>query len=199
MDPFDEDVGYPLPNVEADIVSVSHDHHDHNNAKIIKGHPLVIKKPGTYQAFGINIKGVKTYHDKNEGKLRGTNTIFCFSLDNISICHLGDLGHILGPDEIQSIGLVDLLLIPVGGIYTIDATAARQVVTQIRPHVVIPMHDHTKALSFKLDLVDKFLQGYSFEGPKDSLELRAEDLAEMVNRIVLLSIISPDSLGDQRQ
>jgi L-ascorbate metabolism protein UlaG (beta-lactamase superfamily) len=197
-DPFDEEVGYPLPNVEADIVLVSHDHHDHNNAKIVKGHPLVMTRPGTHEAFGINIRGVKTYHDENEGRLRGTNTIFCFSLDNVRVCHLGDLGHVLGADEIQSIGPVDLLLIPVGGIYTLDAIAALEVVTQIRPHVVIPMHYHTTALSFELDPVDKFLQGCSFEGPQDSLELKVEDLAETDTRIVLLSIILPDSLSQNQ-
>jgi L-ascorbate metabolism protein UlaG (beta-lactamase superfamily) len=197
-DPFDEKVGYPLPNVEADIVLVSHDHHDHNNVKIVKGHPLVITRPGTHEASGINIRGVKTYHDENEGRLRGTNTIFCFSLDNVSICHLGDLGHVPGADAIQAIGPVDLLLIPVGAIYTIDAIAAREVVRQIRPHVAIPMHYHTTDLSFKLDPVDKFLQGCSFEGPRDSLELKAEDLAQTDTRIVLLSIISSDSLSQNQ-
>ncbi|MDD1753081.1 MAG: MBL fold metallo-hydrolase [Methanotrichaceae archaeon] len=194
-DPFDEEVGYPLPNVEADIVLVSHDHHDHNNAKIVKGHPLVIKRPGTHEAFGMNIKGVKTYHDENEGKLRGTNTIFCFSLDNVRVCHLGDLGHVLGADEIKAIGPVDLLLIPVGAIYTLDAIAAQEVVMQIRPHVAVPMHYYTTALRFKLDPVDKFLQGCSFDGPQDSLELKGEAPAETGTRIVLLSIISPDNLS----
>ena len=197
LDPFHEgEVGYPLPKVEADIVVVSHDHQDHNNAEAVGGHPLLIKEPGRHTALGLEFWGVPSYHDEEGGRLRGKNTIFCFTMDGIRVCHLGDLGHPLSLPEGEAIGPVDLLFLPVGGIYTIDAWGADEVMKQLRPAVAVPMHYQTRALSFELEPVDEFLKGRKVQGPLKSLELKKEDLGERC-KIVLLSCPEAERAADR--
>ncbi len=145
-DPFDESVGYPLPRIRADVVVVSHDHHDHNNVKVLEGDPKVIRGSGKQTAAGIEFEGIATYHDEKGGKLRGKNTIFCFEIDGVRVCHLGDLGHQLGEKETAALGPVDVLMIPVGGTFTLDAGGAKKVLGQIRPRIAIPMHFKTAAV-----------------------------------------------------
>jgi L-ascorbate metabolism protein UlaG (beta-lactamase superfamily) len=178
IDPFDEEVGYPLPNVQADIVLISHEHHDHNNAKAVRGNPLVIRKEGLHRALGIEFLGIPSWHDREEGRLRGENTIFCFILDGVRVCHLGDLGHLLSDAEVKAIRPVNLLFVPVGGIYTIGAKDAAAVMRQLDPDVAIPMHYHTSALSFELERVNDFLKGRDYEGPVRSLIFTKEGLQE---------------------
>jgi len=185
-DPFDSQVGYRLPNVRADIVTVSHDHHDHNHVAPVKGNPVVVRGPGRHAVRGIDFKGIETYHDGSCGRLRGSNTVFCFQIEGTRICHLGDLGHTLIPDDVSSIGSVDLLFIPVGGIYTIDALGAHEVIGQLRPRIVVPMHYQTEDLSFELNEVDDFILNRDSEGPLDCLQLRAGRLEKEETRIVLL-------------
>lgn len=176
IDPFDEEVGYPLPEVQADIVVISHEHHDHNNAKVVLGSPQVIRKEGLHPALGIEFKGISSWHDREEGRLRGENTIFCFTLDGVRVCHLGDLGHVLSEVAIEAIGPVNLLFIPVGGIYTIGAKDAGVVMRQLDPDVAVPMHYQTSALSFELEPLDDFLKGRESQGPMQSLLLTGKDL-----------------------
>ncbi|KQC15566.1 MAG: MBL fold metallo-hydrolase, partial [Methanosaeta sp. SDB] len=145
-DPFDESVNYPPPRIRADVVVVSHDHHDHNNVKALKGDPAVVRGPGKKTAEGIEFEGIASYHDEREGKLRGKNTIFCFEMDEIRVCHLGDLGHQLGEKEAAALGDVDVLMIPVGGTFTLDGEGAKKVAGQIKPRIVIPMHFKTAAV-----------------------------------------------------
>ncbi len=147
-----------IPDV-ADIVLISHDHPDHNFLQGLKGNPEVIKGPGRHTAQGIVFKGIHTYHDTSQGKERGENTIFCFTLDDIKLCHLGDLGHSLSAKEIEQIGDLDVLMIPVGGFYTIDAGKATEVINSLKPRMVIPMHFKTAKCGFPIATVDDFVAG----------------------------------------
>ena len=175
-DPFDEAVGYPLPKAKADVVTVSHDHHDHNHVAAIGGNPAVVRGPGKKAAAGIEFEGIASYHDDRGGKRRGKNTIFSFEMDGIRVCHLGDLGHLLSEEDAAALGDVDVLMIPVGGVYTLDAGGAKKVVGQIRPKVVIPMHFMTPALTFKVDPPDRFLSGQKVERPGTTFEVSKERL-----------------------
>ncbi len=144
---------------QADIVLTSHDHADHNDTKSLPGSPEIVKGSGSKTVKGISIKGISTYHDPSKGSERGANTIFTFSVDGIKICHLGDLGHILSEKELAEIGSVDILLIPVGGYYTIDSKEASRVSEQIKPKVLIPMHFKTEKCGFPIAPVEDFLKG----------------------------------------
>ncbi|NLP13497.1 MAG: MBL fold metallo-hydrolase [Clostridium sp.] len=156
-DPFDETVGYRVEKTEADIVTTSHDHYDHNNIGMIEGDAKHIQGSGRVKIKDIEIMGVQTCHDECGGKKRGKNHVFNFRIDGIKVCHLGDLGHVLTHEQVKEIGDVDVLLIPVGGIYTIDYKGAYEVVNLLKPSIIIPMHFKTPDLSFELDGVDKFL------------------------------------------
>ena len=173
----------------ADIVTVSHDHFDHNAVSSIAGKPEIIKGSGIRNVKGIQFKGIASYHDESSGKQRGTNTIFCFSLDRIKICHLGDLGHLLSVEQIKEIGDVDLLLVPVGGYYTIDAKVATQIYTELNPKVAVPMHYKTHKLEFPITGVDDFLAGKKDVRKLDSseIEFKAEALPTVPEVVVLES------------
>ena len=145
----------------ADIVLTSHDHADHNDVKSLPGSPEVVKGSGSKTLKGISIKGIPTYHDPSKGSERGANTIFNIVVDSIRVCHLGDLGHVLSDQEVAEIGPVDLLMIPVGGYYTIGPKEATRVAEQIKPKVLIPMHFKTPKCGFPIAPVDDFLKGKS--------------------------------------
>lgn len=162
VDPFDEKmVGFPLPKVKADIVTVSHDHADHNASGNVGGSPFVIDGPGEYEVKGIGIMGLETYHDDKQGQERGRNTIFHFDIDGLSILHLGDLGHELKSATTDELPDVDVLLIPVGGHFTIGPAQAAKIVQEIEPLIVIPMHYNTSQLNQEvfgqLSAVDAFI------------------------------------------
>jgi len=160
----------PIPD-EIDIAVVSHDHPDHNYTQGLKGTPQVVKGTGTHTATGIEFKGIATFHDTSRGKERGESTIFCFSVDTVRLCHLGDLGHPLGSKEIAEIGEVDVLLIPVGGYFTIDAKVATEVMNTLKPHLAIPMHFKTEKCDFPITTVDDFLAGKANVKKINSCEL----------------------------
>ncbi len=195
-DPFDKSVGYKMPKIKADVVLISHNHSDHNSVEAVAGGFSVVRRPGMHVASGMVFRGVATYHDEQAGARRGENTVFCFQVDGIRMCHLGDLGHVLKQKEIQEIGEVDLLFIPAGGIYTIDAAGADKVASQLHPQIIIPMHYQTKALRFPLDPVSKFLQGRDYQGPLKSLTINASNLnvdsdsVEIKPKVVLLDYVS---------
>lgn len=154
---------------QADIAITSHDHADHNDTKSLPGFPEIVKGGGTKSVKGISFKGIASYHDPSKGSERGSNTIFTFSVDGIKICHLGDLGHLLSEKEIAEIGSVDILLIPVGGYFTIDSKEATKVGEQIKPKVLIPMHFKTEKCGFPIAPVDDFLKGKAnIKRPKTS-------------------------------
>lgn len=145
-DPFDKNsVGFKYPsNIKADIVTISHDHDDHNNRSAVKGEPKVLNGPGEYEVKGISVIGLPSYHDDKKGEERGKNTIYIIEVDEYRIVHLGDLGHKLSDSMIGQIGDVDVLLVPVGGVYTIDSKAASELVKSVEPKIAIPMHYKTK-------------------------------------------------------
>ena len=152
-------INYSPIEETADVVVVSHGHGDHSNVSAVQGQPEVVRGDGTKTAKGIQFKGVATYHDASQGKQRGPNTVFCFTLDGIKLCHLGDLGHVLDPEQVAAIDAVDILLVPVGGYFTIDASGASQVCNQLKPKVVIPMHFKTPKCAYPIAGVEDFLRG----------------------------------------
>ncbi|HHW28971.1 MAG TPA: MBL fold metallo-hydrolase [Syntrophomonadaceae bacterium] len=180
-DPFDQQVGYPLPAVEADLVTVSHDHYDHNAVDLLPGDPEVIREPGEHKYRSLLVKGYSVYHDEVKGAKRGKNIIFSWEMDGVRLCHLGDLGHLLDAKTIEAIGELDILMVPVGGVYTIDAKEAREVVNQLKPRVIIPMHYKTPHLSFELEALDNFTKYFErirrekhWQGTKDDLPSEQE-------------------------
>jgi len=188
-DPYivDQNLSYSPIREIADIVVVSHDHDDHNNVSAVQGKPEVLKGSGLRTAKGVQFGGVATYHDTTQGKQRGTNTVFCFSLDGIKLCHLGDLGHLLSQAQVDEVGTVDILFIPVGGLYTIDAAGASQVCDQLKPKVVIPMHFRTPQCTYPIAGVDNFLRGKKNVKRADSneIEFRPEDLPTATEIVIL--------------
>jgi len=197
LDPFFEDsVGYPLPKLKADMVMISHDHTDHNNASAGGSNSQVIFGPGEYSSLGLEIRGIRSFHDQKKGRLRGENTIFCFELEGIRICHLGDLGHILSPSQISEIGPVDLLFLPVGGRYTIDSEVADEVMRQIHPALVVPMHYRTGKLGFELDGVDEFLKGKKEVSRNEVLHLTKKDLTGE-GRVAVLACPAAEGEADR--
>jgi L-ascorbate metabolism protein UlaG (beta-lactamase superfamily) len=153
----------------ADIVTVSHEHGDHNNVSAVQGNLKVVR--GTSEVKGIKIKAVPAAHDDKGGSQRGKNTIFCFEVDGINICHAGDLGHVLTTEQVKAIGKVDVLMIPVGGFFTIDAKTAAKVGDQLKPKVIIPMHFKTEKISFPISGVDEFIKGKSNVTRVNSIEI----------------------------
>jgi len=144
---------------EADIVTVSHEHSDHNYVEGLPGKPTVIKGAGRHEVKGVVVEGVATYHDDAGGSQRGDNTVFTVVADDIRVCHLGDLGHVLSDKEVQHIGQVDVLCIPVGGFFTIGPEEATTVAEQLRPQLIFPMHVKTAQCTLPIEPVDAFLQG----------------------------------------
>ena len=178
MDPFEETTGYIPPAVEADCVTVSHDHFDHSCTGVVLGNPQVLDKPGRYQVGSLAITGTSTYHDDVGGQRRGPNIVFSLEAGGIRLCHLGDLGHMLDGFQRNEIGRVDILLVPVGGRFTLDASMAAQTVAMLGPRVVVPMHYKTEALAIPLDPVNSFVEkmgGAEYPG-KTTLEVYREDL-----------------------
>ena len=159
IDPFSKEIGLRAPRFKDDLILVTHDHADHNNTENINEEALVISNPGEYERKGVSVRGITSFHDAAEGAERGLNTIYMIRAEDMNICHLGDLGQAeLTDKQIESIGDVDVLLIPVGGTYTIDAKQAAHVVTQIEPKIIIPMHYKVSDLKIPLDSADKFIK-----------------------------------------
>lgn len=156
---FGGELQYDPISDEADIVTVSHDHADHNYVQGLPGKPQVIRGVGRHEIKGLVVKGFSAFHDATQGSQRGVNIIFTFLADDIRVCHLGDLGHILSDTDIKNIGQIDVLMLPVGGAFTIDAKKASIVVDQLRPKLIFPMHVKTAKCNIPLEPVDSFLQG----------------------------------------
>lgn len=192
-DPYDAAiVGLKFPkHTTADIVTVSHEHGDHNAVGVIEGVPYVVRGPGEYEIKGVGIVGISVYHDNDKGQERGKNTIYRIELDGLSIVHLGDLGHKLTSEQVDSLDGVDILLVPTGGFYTIDESQAVQVVHDIAPSIVIPMHYGRPDLNpkgfEKLSPVSAFLKEMGNEGiaPTPKLSVTKEKLPEEMQVVVL--------------
>lgn len=172
IDPYSEEIGYNLPKLSADILLISHNHFDHNNKSGVSGYKLLIDGPGEYEVDDVFINGRSTHHDSNNGENRGDNTIYLISADGFSILHLGDLGHELSQAAMEKISDVDILMVPVGGTYTIDAKVATKVISAIEPGIVIPMHYNTKDLKGvkNIDDLNVFLDEMGVEnGEKEGI------------------------------
>ncbi len=190
-DPYmpNERLTYDEIKESADIVTVSHEHGDHNNVATVKGNPEVVKE--TTEVKGIKFDGIPTYHDNSDGSQRGSNTIFCFEVDGLRICHLGDLGHRLSDKQVAELGRIDILLIPVGGFYTIDAKAATEVCRQLKPRVIIPMHYKTDKCGFPIAGVDEFLRGKEAVSRLDAseVEFKSDEFPATTQIIILKSAL----------
>lgn len=189
-DPFDDQVGYPVYNQEVDYATISHSHWDHDAAHVLKGEPHIIDTLGEHNYDGINFKGIASYHDPEQGSLRGSNIIFKIIAEDINVVHLGDLGHLLDEEQIQEIGTVDILLIPVGGTFTIDAKAALTIVRDLKPKLIIPMHYKTPHLSFELAPVEDFISKFEIITKKPYLEINKADLGNKENEVIVLDYLS---------
>jgi L-ascorbate metabolism protein UlaG (beta-lactamase superfamily) len=172
---------------EADIVVTSHNHGDHNYTKSIRGKYDHIKKQGSYEIKGVKLETLPTFHDAASGKERGDNLLTIISADGIKLLHLGDLGHDLDPETLKKIGKVDILFLPVGGFYTIDAQAATKVMNNIRPSITIPMHYKTEKCSFPITTVAEFTRGKKNVQvlPKSDMKITAAALPKEPEIIVL--------------
>lgn len=193
-DPFDPaSTGLKFPKTEADIVTISHDHKDHNFLSGIKGEPLVLTWPGEFEKQEVRIYGYRSFHDKNQGADRGENVMYKFEAEDYSVLHCGDIGHLLSESLIEEIGNVDVVLIPVGGIYTINPEEAVKMINEIEPSVVIPMHYQTDGLNpavFEgLSSLSAFLKEIGAEEtqPVDKFTLKREELNSAEMKVVVLS------------
>jgi len=177
-DPYPPDLGYSLGKQTANIVTVSHQHPSHSYVQGIGGEPRLVKGPGEYEISNVLIIGIATYHDSVKGQSRGKNTAYLMEMDGVSVCHLGDIGHVLNDEQVEEMGNVDVLLLPVGGVNTINAAMAAEVIRKIEPKVVIPMHYKTSFLDRQLDPVESFLKemGMAQVEPRPKLSVSKSNL-----------------------
>ena len=188
-DPYPPELGYTLGKQTANIVTVSHKHPNHSHVAAIGGESRVVHGPGEYEISGVLIIGIATYHDTLRGQVRGKNTVYVMEIDGISVCHLGDLGHVLTSEQVEEIGDVDVLLLPVGGGSTINAAIAAEVIRQLESKVVIPMHYKTPAIKRELDSVNVFLKemGIGQVEPRPKMSVSKSNLP-LSTQITVLSV-----------
>jgi L-ascorbate metabolism protein UlaG (beta-lactamase superfamily) len=186
-DPCHPDLGYRLGEPEADIVTLSHFHPGHSYIEGVANEPKQIKSPGEYEIGGTFITGVASFHDDKKGELKGKNTIYVIEMDGITLCHLGDLGHPLGPHLVEELGDIDILFLPAGEVSTIPVDTAVEIVRQLEPPIVIPMHYKTEAFTGNLSLVDKFLDKMRIREleAKPKLSITSSSLPTTTQTIVL--------------
>lgn len=190
-DPFDPKfVGLKYSSADADIVTISHNHSDHNQSQLVKGVRMVVNGPGEYEISGVSIIGIPSFHDAKKGEERGNNTIYVFEIDGLRIAHLGDLGEVLSDEQISQLGNIDVLMIPVGGEYTIGPKEAVKMVGEVGPYFVIPMHYKVDGLSpefSKLEPVETFLSECGLTVERiDKFSLKKEDILEDQSTKVIL-------------
>jgi len=181
-----------LKKLSADIVTVSHQHEDHNFVGAVRGtaqrpKPFVIDGPGEYEVGGVFVQGISSYHDQKKGAERGKNTIYCFEIDDLRLVHLGDLGTELSSRQLEEVNGSDILFVPVGGTFTIDAVEAMRVVNQVEPQIVIPMHYKLPGLKYDLADVEDFLKEAGVEEvqPEGKLNISKDKLPDSREIVVL--------------
>jgi len=186
-DPYDETIGYSLGKPKANIVTSSHPHPGHSYTSGVGGAPRIVHAPGEYEISGVFITGISTFHDAEKGRTRGKNTIYLIEMDEVTLCHLGDLGHPLSSQQLEEVNGVDVLLLPVGGVSTIDAITAAEMVRLLQPGIVIPMHFKTETLSFMLEPLDRFLRemGTKEAEPQPRLSVTKASLPDETKVVVL--------------
>ncbi|MGB9804517.1 MBL fold metallo-hydrolase [Desulfofundulus sp.] len=186
-DPFDETIGYPLPRIPADIVTVSHQHFDHNAVGTVPGNPRVVQDAGEHILGNIKITGYHSYHDKKQGAQRGKNIIFVVETEGLRVCHVGDLGHLPDQGLMEALGRIDVLMIPVGGYFTIDAGEAAELVRQLSPIYVLPMHYKTPYINLPIAPVTDFLKMFPAFDEKELLVVNRYNLPRQTT-VVKLSL-----------
>ena len=192
FDPFDPaKIGLKLPRLSGDIVAVTHEHPDHNYTAGVSGDYVLVRGPGEYEVKQTRIYGIPGWHDNKGGTERGPNTMYVLKSEGLTVAHLGDLGQTeLTDTQLEQLERVDIVMIPVGGVYTVDGRQAAEIINQIEPHVVIPMHFNLPGLRFKLDGVDKFLDamGANSQPPEDKFTISKNDLLVGGTRVVVLRV-----------
>jgi L-ascorbate metabolism protein UlaG (beta-lactamase superfamily) len=189
IDPFSPEIGLRPPSAPADIVLVTHDHYDHNNVKAIPGQPFVVNGPGEYEIKDVYIIGIPSFHDAVEGKEKGSNTIYVIDAEDLRVCHLGDIGQKeLTDEQLEKIGEIDILMIPVGGNFTISEKEAQKIMAQIEPKITIPMHYLIPKLKLKIEGVDKFLKSLGIKSmePMAKLSIKKKDILPEEAKIIVL-------------
>ncbi len=188
IDPYSDEIGLKMPKFQADIALISHQHKDHNNIEAIKGEPFVISNPGEYETKNVFVYGIPAWHDNKEGAERGAVTIFRIQTEGLNIVHLSDLGSKLNAEQLDKIGNVDILMIPVGGIHTVDGKIASEIIAEVEPRIVIPMHYQIPGLEYKLNTVEEFLRVSGLPSEKmDRLKIAKKDLITEGTKIVILN------------
>jgi L-ascorbate metabolism protein UlaG (beta-lactamase superfamily) len=196
-DPFNEDVGYPLPKVEPDYVTISHQHYDHNFIKLFNqspNKPIIIKDQEAYSfpKNRLQIEGFASFHDMENGTKRGPNTIYKISTENLAIAHLGDLGHILTDKQLSQLGTIDILCIPVGGFFTINAEEAHKIIELLKPSVVLPMHyKYASYVQLPIASLDEFKGFYPNIEQLDVLTIEKDNLIPQKIQVIQLSCKNP--------
>lgn len=187
-DPY-RNIGFDMPVVTADAVTVSHKHTDHSNVSAIGGNPIIFNKAGVYEFEGVRITAISVFHDDQMGKIRGENLIFKYRMDGIEVCHLGDIGQKITSELIELLVPVNVLLIPIGGNYTIDAESAKEYVDALMPDIVIPMHYRIKSINLDIDKPELFLRQFDDSDvqycEKNIVEIDREDLDDVSTKIIV--------------
>ena len=187
-DPYPPSIGLRLPKQDAEVLTISHEHENHAYAQAVRDGAYEIHGPGEYEIAGVSVVGVPTYHDAEKGKKEGRNTVYLIEIDDVRICHLGDLGHKLDDAEAESVASPDVLLVPVGGHTTMNAAQAAEVVRQLEPRYVVPMHYAIPGLKLQLDPIDRFLKemGVTSSEAQPKLTVQKSSVAEYETKVVVL-------------
>lgn len=190
IDPFDKKIGLRTPRIHDEIVLVTHDHYDHNSSEGAGPESFIVRGPGEYEKSGVQIVGIQSYHDNEEGAKRGLNTIYVVKFEEITLCHLGDLGqHQLTDEQIETIGGVDILMVPIGGTYTIDGKEAVGIVKQIEPKIIIPMHYKVPGLTVDLEGPQKFFKEIGLKPEEvETLKVNAKSLPEEEMKLITFTL-----------
>ena len=185
-DPFPPAIGLKLPKLDADLVTISHEHENHNYTQVMRD-SYEIRGPGEYEVAGVSVIGVPTFHDAQKGTKHGRNTVYLIEIDDVRVCHLGDLGHALDDAEAEAISAPDVLLVPVGGHTSINAAQAAEIVRQLEPRYVVPMHYAIPGLKLELDPLDRFLKEMAVTAsePQPKLSVQASS-GEYETKVVVL-------------
>ena len=178
-DPFDDTVGYPLCTARADATLSSHDHFDHNHIRSLSGNPVMINKSGTCMLNGIRITGVHSFHDPEQGKLRGENVIFIVEGDGLRIAHLGDLGHMPNAEQLAALKNVDVMLLPIGGTFTVTTEQAAEIIAQAKPHTAIAMHFRNQYCTFPVSDEKEFVRLTGAVLMENEIEITKDTLADL--------------------
>ena len=187
-DPYPPAIGLKLSRMDAEVVTVSHGHDNHSYTQVVRDGAYEIHGPGEYEVAGVSVIGVPTYHDAEKGKKEGRNTVYLIEIDDVRVCHLGDLGHKLDDTEAEAVASPDVLLVPVGGHKTMNAAQAAEVVRQLEPRYVVPMHYAIPGLKMQLDPIDRFLKemGVTSSEAQPKLAVQKSSVTEYETKVVVL-------------